>query len=101
MKRAANDDAPTSRVTIGAAYVPRDVPILAKPGTFATLTDACTKTVHRWVASGMPHVGSGRSLRIDVDAAIAWLREQSTDAPDDDETAGWRAAMREAGRRGR
>jgi phage terminase Nu1 subunit (DNA packaging protein) len=80
-------------------------PIFASRGTFAALIDCSTKHVDRLVARGMPVIGRGRSLRVDVERAIAWLRDVEAHEPasndvDADEAAGRAAAARAASRKG-
>lgn len=77
--------------------------VLAKRESFALMIDASTKHVDRLVAQGLPTVGKGKALRIDVERAVAWLREQNAQQAaavvDDDEQAGRTAARRNAERR--
>ncbi len=76
-------------------------PKLAKRETFAAIIDASTRTVDRLVARGLPSLGSGRSRRIDVESALAWLRSHPdtlTEPRDDDEAIALRAARRELAR---
>ncbi|UQA60420.1 helix-turn-helix domain-containing protein [Polyangium aurulentum] len=45
----------------------------AKLREFARERHYGASTVRRWIKEGMPHIGSGRSLRIKVPEAEAWL----------------------------
>jgi phage terminase Nu1 subunit (DNA packaging protein) len=75
-------------------------PLFATRATFAALIDASTRHVDRLVARGLPVIGKGKALRIDVELAVQWLRDREAhehahcDATDADEAAGRAAARR-------
>lgn len=46
----------------------------AKLRDFARERHYGVSTVRRWIKEGMPHIGNGRSLRIKVPEAEAWLQ---------------------------
>ena len=50
----------------------------AKLRDFARERHYGVSTVRRWVEQGMPHIGKGRSLRIKVPEAEAWLAARGT-----------------------
>lgn len=60
---------------------PRVVPLFASIATFAALCDVHEKTIDRWLARGMPSIGSGRHRRVDVQLAVQWLRANERGAP--------------------
>lgn len=73
-------------------------PLLAKIATFAVLIDSSTSHVDRLIRQGMPCVDRGRARRVDVERALAWLRERDAVANEatanDPAAEGRRAALR-------
>lgn len=79
-------------------------PRLAKRATFAAVIDCSTRTVDRLVRRGLPSIGSGRARRIDVEAALTWLRthpDALNEPSSTDEAVALRAARRELARTSR
>lgn len=48
--------------------------VLASRETFAAMIDMSPKQVDRMIKRGLPSVGTGRARRIDVEQAVAWIR---------------------------
>lgn len=72
--RAARDGAPPC--TDGPAFLARRA--------FAERVDMAARTVDKLLARGLPHVGTGRLLRVDVRAADAWLRDNLATVGEDE-----------------
>lgn len=53
----------------------------AKLTKFAEARQYGTSTVRKWISEGMPHIGSGRYLRIMVPEAEAWITAREAPKP--------------------
>jgi hypothetical protein len=58
-------------------------PVFVRVAAYAARTGISERKVWDLVASGLPTIGSGRSRRVDVVAADAWLRAQGASEVDD------------------
>jgi excisionase family DNA binding protein len=57
------------------------------PAQMADRMAVSRATVHRWLRHGMPSLGRGKSRRINVAAAEAWLRGRPMHTTSDDAAA--------------
>jgi hypothetical protein len=61
------------------APAPTDGPTFATRGAYAERVSVSRRTLDALIARGLPIIGRGRLLRVDVPAADAWLRDHLGD----------------------
>ena len=82
-----------------ASPAPQPEPIYLAVRAYARRLGVSERTAWSWAAAGMPCVGAGRTRRVDVRAADAWLRDRRDVADDAVERQARAAARRAAGPR--
>jgi hypothetical protein len=73
-------------------------PLYLSVPKFAAHVAMSERTIWNLIAKGLPTIGAGRGRRVDVRAALEWLRVQKTQADDSVERSARRAARRAASR---
>jgi hypothetical protein len=87
---------------VGGMQAKADAPqVFMRVRAFAERVQLSERTLWKMVSRGLPTIGVGRSRRVDVERADAWLRNERTAVDDSIERSARESARRTANRASR